>query len=535
MIKHLLRLLGLIQILLWSYCSIQPPPTPLRPSPHVRVGLVENVSQIEFSTDTGFEITTRDGSVLGTGDPGVRWRAEVLQSIPGHVVYRLVAGSMKSKQSAREKAREVEALGYKTEIRPVGRPLMVGNRFVKTRRLYRILLGGNYQDRDTASLQRDAVWNRLETFVSRQSLKRPKGLLCLTNLRTGQEIKSTDPIRLTGSAVTLYNIPVGAGFHWEHKEDRTYPEQILFDLDAEGQLAVINDIPLEVYIQGVIPSEMPAGFPLEALKAQAIAARGKALGNWGISHEADPYDVCATVHCQVYSGLSKRDPRTDRAAKETSGLIMRSDGDLLDAIFGAVCGGHSESVDLAWGGSPHPSLEGRLDGPNALARYGPLTVESNVRRWIDDSPNAFCNSTVGTVPAALDYTKKYFRWEKVLTPMEIEEALEQQNKGVGRVLEIFPLERGRSGRIIQLKVIGSNGESLIHGELNIRRALSTTTLWSSCFYVTKESNVFIFKGAGWGHGVGMCQTGAAGMALRGKKAGAILTHFYKDIEIDRLY
>ncbi|MBN1664341.1 MAG: SpoIID/LytB domain-containing protein, partial [Deltaproteobacteria bacterium] len=288
-------------------------------------------------------------------------------------------------------------------------------------------------------------------------------------------------------------------------------------------------------VEGVIPSEMPSGFPLEALKAQAVAARGKVLGAWGVIHQTDPYDVCARVHCQVYSGLSKCDPRTTRAARETAGIVMYSDGKMVDAIFCGVCGGHTEDVDLAWGGKAYDYLKGTFDGPNSMKKYGPLHIEENARRWIDDNPEVFCNANQHTVPAALDYTKKYFRWEVRLTPDEIRNALSKRKIEIGDVLDLIPLERGVSGRIIRLKVVGSEGERIIRGELNIRQALSTTTLWSSCFYVRQEDCQFILKGAGWGHGVGMCQTGAAIMALGGKKFHEILKHYYRSVELKRLY
>lgn len=348
-------------------------------------------------------------------------------------------------------------------------------------------------------------------------------------------------LAILNASVTLLDIPVGKGFHWEHRENQEYPEIVQFELGLDGKLVVVNCVPIETYVQGVVPSEMPEGFPLEALKAQAIAARGKALGGWGVIHQADPYDVCATVHCQVYSGLSKRNPKTDLAVKATAGLVMWSDGKICDSIFGAVCGGHTEDVDKAWGGSPYSYLVGDYDGPETLKQYGPLTVEDNVRKWIENSPPAYCNSAGINVPEALEYTKKYWRWEVELTQDRVRQALRKQSIDVGPVLNMIPEERGVSGRIIRLRIVGAGGETRINGELNIRRALSETTLWSSCFIVRSISDqepipeAFILKGAGWGHGVGMCQTGAAIMALNKKSYRDILRHYYEGIEIKRLY
>jgi len=220
---------------------------------------------------------------------------------------------------------------------------------------------------------------------------------------------------------------------------------------------------------------------------------------------------------------------------------MWSDGKICDSIFGAVCGGHTEDVDKAWGGNPYSYLVGKYDGPGRIKKYGPLAVESNVKRWIENSPSAYCNSVRRRVPEALNYTKKYFRWEERKIQAEIHQALLKRSINVGEVLDLVPEERGVSGRIIRLKIVGTEGDAYVNGELNIRRALSETTLWSSCFIVKTVAgedsvpDTFILKGAGWGHGVGMCQTGAAVMAHSGKSYKAILRHYYEGIEIKRLY
>jgi len=536
-----LLLNGILGIMILVGCGIKPPPVPMRISPTIRVGLLDNIDSIKFTTDRNFKIIGPEGKVITSEKHRSTWRAEVVQSIPGRAIYRLSAFTSSDKGAARRKAKELEKYGLKTEIRPIGRPLMVGNRVVATNRLYRVYLMKGFENRTDAQSYRDRIWDVQHTTVVKQKVKSALGMIRLTHLKSGKSVQSMQSLSIQGSPVTLLDIPVGAGFHWEHHENRAYPELIQFELGLDGKLIVINQIPLETYVQGVIPSEMPQGFPLEALKAQAIAARGKALGGWGVIHQADPYDVCATVHCQVYSGLSRRHPNTDRAARETAGQVMWADGKICDSIFGAVCGGHTEDVDKAWGGNPYAYLVGKFDGPGRIKKYGPLTVESNVRRWIENSPSAYCNSVRRRVPEALDYTKKYFRWEDRKTQVEIQQALQKRSIHVGQVLDLIPKERGVSGRIIRLKIVGTEGEAFVNGELNIRRALSETTLWSSCFIVKTVvgmdgiPDAFLFKGAGWGHGVGMCQTGAAVMALSGKSYREILKHYYDGIEIKRLY
>jgi SpoIID/LytB domain protein len=281
---------------------------------------------------------------------------------------------------------------------------------------------------------------------------------------------------------------------------------------------------------------------MEALKAQAVAARSEALAKFGKRHQGQPFDLCADVHCQVYSGLSEQSARTNRAVKETRGKVLWKDGQICDAVYSASCGGHTEHNDKAWGGNPVSYLRGTYDGTNRIRRFGSLSREKNVEQWINDYPReAHCNTTYGRVPNSLNYTKKYFRWEVAYTQDELRSVLERsQNRTVGPVRDLIPMNRGVSGRVTRLKVAGLNGNYIIEGELRIRKALSESTLWSSCIYIQKYGygtipNEFVIRGAGFGHGVGMCQTGAAMMALKGKKYERILRYYFQGVKIQRIY
>lgn len=541
--KFTRRWFCLFLLLLMTGCAVKPPPQPReRIEPLIRVGLVWGKHAIEFSANNSFQITSHDGTFIARGMKGKRWRAEVKASVRGKIVYRLVAGSMSTKERARVRAKEIAQKGFDTVIQIVGQPLRIGGRLVNDNRSYRVYLRKTFESEEAAKLHRDSIWNRLETFVTQQEIQKTKGTILLKNLENGQQFESSKPILVRKASVTLYDIPVGVGYHWERQETRNYPEIICFDIGRDGKLAVINILPLEEYVRGVVPSEMPQGFPLEALKAQAVAARGEVLAKLGLSHSADPFDICADVHCQVYSGLSKRAPSTDRAVQETKGLVLWKEGRICNAVYSAVCGGHGEDVDNAWGGQPKSYLRGDFDGPGRLKRYGSLSDEKNLKRWIDDNPPAYCNTARGRTLKALEYTKKYFRWEVRYTQEELRKIVQEKtDQNVGEILDLVPLERGVSGRIIRLKIVGKKGGFILERELKIRKALSRNTLWSSCFYVLKKGRrgrvprEFVLRGAGWGHGVGMCQTGAAMMALKGKRFHEILKHYYRGVQIRQLY
>ncbi len=449
------------------------------------------------------------------------------------MVYRLVAASMSSMGKARNKADEIEAKGLGTVIEPFFAD--PDSQLLGAERLYRIYLKPVFETYEDAKAFQNSIEDRLETFLSPLVQEKAEGSVELQNTAGREKWTVAESIRVRGANITVYAVPVGEGYHWEHSEDLTYPQTIEFNIGPEGKISVVNVLPLEKYLQGVVPSEMHPGFPLESLKAQAVAARSRVYNRIGRNgHGADSFDLCDEVHCQVYSGLSRRTPMTDLAVEETAGQVLWCGGAVCDAVFGGMCGGHGEDAQKAWG-SRVDYLEGNWDGPG-LRHYGRLNGEKDVRGWIDGNPPCWCNTTLKNSPAFFEYTRKYFRWEVRIGRLELAANLVQAGyPRIGSIREVFPEERGSSGRIIRLRMIGNEGEIVVRGELNIRKALSPQTLWSSCFYVEKEDGGFVLRGAGWGHGVGMCQTGAGQMAWKGKHYDAILRQYYRGAHIRKLY
>lgn len=535
-------------------CAVQPPipPYPLPKSvlfkkvsdknvPYVRIGIIWGKSQITFSADRDFKVVEADGKVIARGRRNRKWQVSVEGGSDSELVCRLVAGSFKNVDGAKARASLLSREGYPAEVRPNGNQIHV-NGIMVDNQTWRVYLKKLFWSRQEAEAYRDAIRDRHETFIVEEPLSQKRSAWVLRDLTGRKEWPLSKAIFIDGAAVTLYQVDVGNGFHWERTETRKYPEIISFDLDRNGRAAAVNILSMEDYLKGVVPSEMSDTFPIEALKAQAIAARSEALAKFSKRHQGQPFDLCADVHCQVYSGLSNQSARTNKAVNETRGKVLWQNGEICDAVYSATCGGHTEHNDKAWGGNPVDYLRGNYDGSNHIRRFGSLTRDKNVTRWIDDYPReAYCNTTYGRIPNCLNYTKKYFRWEVPYTQAELRGILERtQNRTVGPILDLIPLSRGVSGRVIRLKVSGGNGEYVIDGELRIRKALSENTLWSSCIYIQKYGygtvpSEFVIKGAGFGHGVGMCQTGAAIMALRGKKYERILRHYFQGVKIRKIY
>lgn len=316
-----------------------------------------------------------------------------------------------------------------------------------------------------------------------------------------------------------------------------YLGRMRFIIKSDTAIAVINILPVEKYLSGVVPAEMSPNFPFDALKAQAIASRSEVLHKLAKPVPNQDYDICADVGCQVYAGLIKKSKDVDRAIRETQGLVLKVGEEVVTAPYSSVCGGHTENNESVWSGNARSHLRGVYDGKRApdFARQL-MNNEEAVRQWLNTMPSAHCLIGSDVTTRTFDYARGYFRWEVQSTAQELAAQLAKKTgENFGEVLELTPLKRGISGRITKLRVVGSKKSFDINGELAIRQALSAQGLPSAMFVVNKEGAKFILRGGGRGHGVGMCQVGAAMMALRGKSYDAILRHYYADVRLTRVY
>jgi len=355
------------------------------------------------------------------------------------------------------------------------------------------------------------------------------------------------PVDATDSAFALDDVTIGIGFHWERKERQVFRGALRVISRAEG-LTVINDVPLEEYVMSVISSEMSATCPLELLKAHAVISRSWLLfpqdapsGTPNVSssnnsheimrwygREAHPdFDVCADDHCQRYQGITKAfSDAASQAVNETRGELLLYAGAICDARFSKCCGGITERYSAAWEDQDIPYLQSVYDGSAQSCSYSP---EGLIRA----EPPAYCNTRDADLLARIlpgfdQETQDFYRWRVDYSSEEIMDLIKARvGVDLGAIRDIQPLERGPSGRIYRLKITGERDYLIIGKELEIRRALSRSHLYSSAFVVDKESGRFVLRGAGWGHGVGLCQIGAAVMANQGKSYKEILFHYYR--------
>ncbi|MDA3838077.1 MAG: SpoIID/LytB domain-containing protein [Candidatus Delongbacteria bacterium] len=367
-------------------------------------------------------------------------------------------------------------------------------------------------------------------------------ILCVENVNSGEKVAVNNKIifkpEQIASYIKLGKIKSGKGWHWENTKSRCYKGSIEF-IKFKGKITVVNDVGVEQYLYGVVPSEMSALSPFEALKAQAVLARTNVFSDLGKKYKNKPYSLYSDVYSQVYTGISKTHERANKAVDETRGIILRNNGKPVQALFHSVCGGHLESNDVIWSGNKLSYLPSKVDGSSNLGKYNDLSSERLFKKWIDSRPDAYCNMADKKINKALNYAKKYFRWTKKYSRKKLEQIIKKKTgKNFGTLKDIKIVKRGKSGKAISLKVVGTKSTVTINKELNIRKKLSNPPLYSANFYVIKKGGYtpseFIFKGAGFGHGTGMCQIGACGMASLGKDFREILDFYFPNTKLSSI-
>ncbi len=386
----------------------------------------------------------------------------------------------------------------------------------------------------------------------------------------GQLVADSPSIRLTareGSTFTIFGVTIGIRFHWERKEDQVFQGNLALTARGDGTMAVINEVPVEDYLVSVISSEMSGRAPFEFLKAHAIMSRSwlmAAVGQkgspgaaampaqnpgeivrWYNREDHDIFDVCADDHCQRYQGLTKIiSGEAERAVRKTRGLVLFYGDSVCDARYYKACGGRTEHYETAWEDIHIPYLVSVTDGPD---EHNPVTSEEEAAGWIFSSPDAYCNTKdtallADMLPGFDQETTSFFRWKVEYSRGELDEIVRQRSgMDLGSITGLTPLERGPSGRIFRLRITGTKGSVIIGKELEIRRWLSMSHLYSSAFVVSTDGppggppERFILNGAGWGHGVGLCQIGAAVMATKGFTASQILEHYFRGARMETMY
>jgi SpoIID/LytB domain protein len=407
-----------------------------------------------------------------------------------------------------------------------------------------------------------------------QKVSYKEGKIWLNDEPVDDEVLLFEPVRYHEASFELNDVTIGIQFHWERKEDQTFKGSLEIRI-SEEKLVAINVLPLEDYLVSVISSEMSATSNLELLKAHAVISRSWLLAQteksksisqsgklyqsisetdgeyirWYDREDHLNFDVCADDHCQRYQGITRQStPLVEQAIAETRGILLMNEGKICDARFSKSCGGISETFENVWEPEVHPYLQSIVDNPTLADGFdADLTNEEAADKWIRNAPEAFCNTHDKEVLSQVlnDYdqeTTDFYRWKLVYQQDDLAELVARKSgRDFGKIVDLIPVERGHSGRLKKLKIVGTKLTLTISKELEIRKTLSESHLYSSAFVVDKlnvENGIpaqFELTGAGWGHGVGLCQIGAAMMGAKGYKHDQILLHYFRGAYLSKEY
>ena len=370
------------------------------------------------------------------------------------------------------------------------------------------------------------------------------------------------------ASFTLKEVVIGIGFHWQRTEDQVFRGALELIAD-DGRVTAVNRIGVEEYLVSVIASEMNASASPELLKAHAVISRSWLLAQivrrqakpavaeskcivrsddeerirWYDREDHSLFDVCADDHCQRYQGITRtyeHAAAVRRAVADTCGEVLTYGGEICDARFSKCCGGVTEEFRNCWEERDYPYLS-RVRDCDGDPPAPDLTREDEAARWVGASAEAFCNTSdpgiLGQVLNGYDCeTSDFYRWRVDYTPWKLSDLVRRRlGIDLGAIRELIPVQRGASGRLVKLRIVGTQGAVTIGKELEIRRVLSESHLYSSAFVVEKTAEGFILRGAGWGHGVGLSQIGAAVMGHRGFAYDRILLHYYRGAAVEKYY
>jgi len=425
-------------------------------------------------------------------------------------------------------------------------------------------LNGNFHDTASGGIQ-----------SGRRTARVSNGRITVINgeqVTEAGEVVTFTPAEGNSAGFTLHAVTIGVDFHWQRDEDQSFTGKLKFIVE-NGKLTAVNILSVEDYLLSVISSEMSATSSAELLKAHAVISRSwllaqmdktarlkagaekyttsfmteKELTKWYDREDHSNFDVCADDHCQRYQGITRAStPEVEQAINETYGLVLMNGDAVCDARFYKCCGGITELFENVWEPVSHPYLQMVIDNDRSPAGFETdLTREENAVRWIKGNPPAFCNTNDREVLSQVlnnydQETTDFYRWKVMYTQQELSD-LVRSRTGIdfGTITDLEPLTRGVSGRIIRLKIKGDKKELIIGKELEIRKSLSKSHLYSSAFCVEKSVDAtgvrFILHGAGWGHGSGLCQIGAAVMGATGYTYEQILIHYFKNANLKKIY
>jgi SpoIID/LytB domain protein len=428
---------------------------------------------------------------------------------PGKTLHHVFAKSFTPNEDPLRDAflQQWRARGYDPQIHTLGRRFTRPNATPVDNRIYWVSLARVNTTAEAERIKKKIEPDKLWAWIREDTIEFGHARIILRDAAGNHLAAADDTLELHARGT------LRAG-----KASSTVDAPLRFRISAKGALEALAILPIEDYLRGVLPGEMPPAWPIEALKAQAIAARSEALAMLDGKHGFDDADFCTLEHCRVYTGPTGFTPTTDQAVQSTRGQLLLREGRIAETFFHANCGGWTEDNDTVWSGLPNPALRARGDMAKppaaSLHAYG-------VAKWLSAAPAAYCSADTAN-----------YRWTKRYSIAELS-AILNKTHNVGTIRAIEPGPRGPGGRLLSLRVSGANGTATLQKDVAIRKAFGG--LPSALFTITMDNATVVLRGAGRGHGVGMCQQGANGMARQGFACRDILRHYFTGVDVESLY
>lgn len=505
-----------------------------RQKPNVRIGMIQAAEEIRFRCDKPFRLMTLEGREQGKGRAEIEYRVEKIESTPAEIRWAVRLAIRETEEEARQFQAEEE---QETTLWRQGLTLPLNHQLLDNREYW--VVTTPFATLDQAQDYCRSYDPAGEAVVVKEIVSPAAGVLRCGDhtFATGLRIEPQDPT----AVISLADVTVGIEFHWQHKRTQQLPGCLEIQFNTSGALLAINELDIESYLISVNSSEMTAENPVELLKAQTVAARSTILATMGKHHYDEPFHLCSDDHCQCYHGIANVSSASQQAAAATEGETLLFNNRVCDARYAKICGGVMEDYEHVWDQRRIPYLVSGVDG--TAAHTADLREESDAQAYIDSTPDVYCNTLKNEISSSLPYnTRELFRWRVTFTREQLEVLIKHKlGEDFGKLVDLEPGERGCSGRLKWLDVIGSHKTIRVGKELAIRRILSESHLYSACFYIERdhaESGAilrFHLIGAGWGHGVGLCQVGATVMAQQGFSYRQILQHYYRNSTLRKLY
>lgn len=504
--------------------------------PQVRIGMIQSTDSVRFSCSHAFAVTDLSGKMLFAGEADQTYNCDIIEAIPARIDFAVRLAIREDHAEAVRVQQEMHKKSLQCELWHPGVVFLAGEKKIDNREYWVVTeTFASLAVAEAFARDYEAVG---EATVVKKVIEPANGTVKIGDYRVNSGIRIEPQ---NGGTIRLADVPVGIEFHWQHTRTQQLPGVLEVGVNNNGKLFAINELDIETYLVCVNSSEMTAENPIELLKAQTVAARSTILATMGKHHYDSAFHLCSDDHCQCYHGLANVSSVSQKAADDTCGETLFYQNRVCDARYSKICGGVIENYESVWDHRRIPYLVEGIDG-KAQIDY-PANSEEKARILIDSSPDVFCNTQKYRIESSLPYNStELFRWVVSYEREELQVLLRQKiGPDFGELIDLLPGERGASGRLIYLDIIGSKQKIRIGKELAIRRALSTSHLYSSCFYIERDFlangmvKAFHLHGAGWGHGVGLCQVGATVMAQLGYSYRQILAHYYKESELVKAY